>query len=299
MNERHKQILKLGIAVLVLIGILSWVGYRWFNPNTKVEYNDFTIDSTIAWLENADAGKFDVCKKDIVDKDGWFDWFQKDRSSLEKLKSRTLIQRQSIPGAPAGMKRYELKFDSKFIVMKRPKSKITEKVIVDSNGKDKITLLMADYWPSRSFYPSDMTLTEAEKQKITAIAAMTLKKMEARDVAFFQSLYMELAKLPDYFDWNSYSAREAKHPKWTLELFKILDHGNPTPLKFIGMKAYNPAGRTGFECCSVRYSFSAEAEKKKVDYMMSVFVDRDLYLDKSAEWKLYGLWFWKEEKEKK
>ena len=56
------------------------------------------IDFAIEWQENADDRDFNDCQKDIIDSDGWFDWFVKDRKSLGKLKSRKLIHRRPVSG---------------------------------------------------------------------------------------------------------------------------------------------------------------------------------------------------------
>ncbi|MFA6717312.1 MAG: hypothetical protein WCS27_18170 [Victivallaceae bacterium] len=107
-----KQYLKLGAAVLITVGICTWVIYGLLKPELTPKYGDFAIDSAVAWLQNADRGNFDVCRKNIVDHDGWFDWFVKDRESLGTIKARNLNARREIAGAAKGMKRYELKFNS-------------------------------------------------------------------------------------------------------------------------------------------------------------------------------------------
>ncbi|MFA7185840.1 MAG: hypothetical protein WC082_13145, partial [Victivallales bacterium] len=59
---------KQGTAVLVPVGICAGVIYGLLKPDVTPKYGDFAIDSAVAWLENADQGNFDVCKKNIVDR---------------------------------------------------------------------------------------------------------------------------------------------------------------------------------------------------------------------------------------
>lgn len=290
---QRTQYLKIGIAVLITVGICGWVTYSLLNPGTTVRYNDFAIDSAVTWLENADRGKFDVCRKNIVNNNGWFGLFIPDRQSLDKVKARSLHFRRKLPRTTKGMKRYELKFNSKFSKIVHPKSEVTERMIIETDGGKQFKVLIADYWMSRAFVPSDLSLTENDKQQIMNIAGRILKKVEARDIEFFKRSCAELAKLPDYFGWSKYF----KNPKWTIMLFKILEKGNPSPFKFTELKSFAPAGRTGFECSGVRYRFSAEDKGEKANFKLSIFVDRDLYQNKSAKWKFHGIG-WNKEKKK-
>ena len=210
MYERRKQILKIGAVALVTIGLCGWVVYRLLYPDTTVQYNDFVIDSAVKWLENADDGDFGECRKDIVDKDGWFDWFVKDRKSLKDLKQRNLLSRSALSGTPAGMKHYELKFDSKFSAMKHPRNKVAERMIIESDGKKQFKVLLADY-PRVTFYPVKRpTLSENDRQQFMAVAAKVLRKLEARDIEFFKHEYAKYAKRESYFGWNGYWLGQAK-----------------------------------------------------------------------------------------
>lgn len=56
----QKAYLKTGIMLLVTLAICDWVVYGLFFAKTTTRYNDFTIDSAIAWLENADSRNFDT-----------------------------------------------------------------------------------------------------------------------------------------------------------------------------------------------------------------------------------------------
>ena len=51
---QNKVLLKTGITLFVAAGLCYWVIYGLLNPKITVRYNDFAIDSAVAWLENAD-----------------------------------------------------------------------------------------------------------------------------------------------------------------------------------------------------------------------------------------------------
>ncbi len=288
---QSKRYLKTGIVALVAIGLCVWVTYRLLYPDATIHYNDFVIDSSITWLENADDGDFDICRKDIVDKDGWFDWFIKDRKSLEKIKSRKLLTRSELPGGTGGIKRYELKFDSNFSMMKHPKSRITERMIVENDGENQFKVLLADYPKVKFEGVERSSLPERDKQQITAIAAKVLKKVESRDIEFFKRSYAKYATRKNYFGWNEYWLKAAKNPKKTRELFEILDKGNPTPWKLMELGVSVPVGRTGFEAGGTEYRFSTVNNGKKENFKLLIFIERDLYQNKSAPWEFYGLWW--------
>ncbi len=298
MQEKHKHMVKLVLMILALTGILTWVGYRFFHPNTKIEYNDFTIDSAITWLDNADAGKFDVCEKDVVDKNGWFDWYKKDRATLKDLKKRSLLQKQTLPGESKGLKRYELTFDSKFSAVTRRNAKVSERVIVESDGKQQFKVCIADY-PRLSFTPMDQNFSESENKLVTALAEKILEKINRRDIDFFKRSFAEYAQRANYFGWNGWWLQQAKKPTKTLELFKILDNGNPSTFKFNKVRSCITRGRTGFQSNGVEYRFSINEKGKQENYKLEVFIERDLYKDKSAPWAFWGFWFWKEKKKEK
>jgi hypothetical protein len=142
-------------------------------------------------------------------------------------------------------------------------------------------------------------LTENEKQSISNIAEDVLKKVYARETAFFKQAYAELAKQPDYFHSNKWLAAEAKTGRTIAGLYNVLSNGKPSPFKFENLELFAPAGRTGFECSRVYYSFSAEKEGKSRNFMLFIAIDRDLYQNKSAEWKFFGIWFWENKENKK
>ena len=288
-KQQRNARLKTGITVIITIGICCWVVYGLFNPKMTMCYNDFAIDSTVSWLENADRQDFDVCRKNSVDSDGWFDWFMKDRKSLGKVKSRNLTVRQELLDAATGMKRYELKFDSQFSKFS-PKGNVSEKMIIETDGRSQFKALSADYWFANGFDFSGLTVTEEEKTRIMKVAEDALKKVDARDIAFFKQIYTEWSQQPDYFQWNNRFPVEAK-TKVVSNLCDVLAKGKSSPRKFTKLDTYIPVGRTGFQCSAVSYSFSVTTKDKTQKFMLRIFVDRDLYQDKSAGWKFNALWF--------
>jgi len=296
-KQRRKAYLKTGIAILVTAGICGWVTHSLLNPRMTERYNDFAVDAAVDWLENADHGKFDVCNKDITDAGGWFNLYTRDRKSLGKVKSRSLSTREELPSVNNGLKRYELRFGSSF--SESPKD-VLEQVIVESDNHSRFTVINASYW-LYSFRPTKAGMrifTEDEKQRIKTVAENVLKKIDARETAFFKQAYAEWTEQPDYFHWKSWIAAEAKSGKIIANLYETLSKGKLSPWKFSGVNAFTPVGRTGFECSSVYYSFSVNSEGKSRNFIVQIGIDRDLYLDKSAEWKFFSLWFW-EKKEKK
>jgi hypothetical protein len=284
-----KANLKTGIAVLIAAMICGWAAYKLLNPRMTERYNNFAADSAVDWLESADREKFDACRKDIADGDGWFNLYMRDRKSLGKIKSRGLSSSQELPAVNSGLKRYELKFASSF--SESPKD-VLEQLIVESDNRSRFTVINAGYW-LYNFRPNKtgVSLTEDEKQRIKVVAEDVLKKVDARETTFFKQAYAEWAKHPDYFHWKSWIAAEAKSGKTIASLYEILSKGKSSPWKFIGMNAFAPIGRAGFECGSVYYSFSVNSEGKSRNFTLSVAIDRDLYADKNAEWKFFGLWF--------
>ncbi|MDD5596723.1 MAG: DUF4974 domain-containing protein [Victivallaceae bacterium] len=284
-REQRKQLLKVGIAALFAIVLCSWAAYRWFNPGTE-RYNDFVVDSAIDWLENADWGYFDDCRKDIIDKNGWFDWFVKDQKSLGKIKSRKLIHRRYISGGTRGMKRYELKFNSKFSQFS-PQCKTIEQMIIETDGKKQFKVLIADYWMGNGVKPIFFKPSENTRKQIMAVAEKVFKKAKSGNIEFFKYAYSEIDKKTDYFNWKPYLV-SVLNPERAERLYKVLNKGNHSPLKLDDLKTYVPVGRTGFEASWSEYLFSVENQGKKVNYILIVIINRDLYQNKSAEWKFGG-----------
>ncbi|MHB9138769.1 MAG: hypothetical protein ACYC4Q_05135 [Victivallaceae bacterium] len=295
-NWRRREYLKTGIVALITIAICGWIGYRLLTPGMTERYNDFTIDSAVDWLENADRDKFDICRKDIADADGWFNLFMRDRRSLGKAQSRSFSSRQDLPTVESGMKRYELRFGSSF---SKVRTDIQERLIVESDGKSKFQVINAGYWlyylvPDRAV---KRVLTADEKQQIMTVADNVLKKIDARDTAFFRQTYNEWAQRPDYFHWKNSMVNEAKSCKNITTIYEILAKGKASPRKFSGINTFVPVGRSGFECSNAYYSFSVISEGQTRSFTLNIGIDRDLYEDKSAEWKFFNLWIW-ERKEK-
>lgn len=295
-RERRKQYLKTGLAAFVALALCCWVAYRWFHPGMTEKYNDFAIDSAVGWLEKADRQDFEACRKSATDAAGWFDWFVTDRKSLGKVKERTLAIRQSLPDAAPEMKRYELKFDSRF-GKSSSRGSVSERVVVETDGKSRFKVLAADYWLSRGIEFSGHPVGDTEKARIKAAAEQALKKAEAGDMAFFKRIYGEWLKGPDYFGWQKYIVNDAKDSKNIAGLGELLRKGKATPFTLARLDTYIPLGRTGFECSSVVYRFSVNINGKTQNFNLRMFVNRDLYLNKDAEWKFAHLMF-REEKKK-
>lgn len=296
-NWWKKEYLKTGIVALITLVICVWIGYRLLSPRMTERYNDFTIDSAVDWLENADRDKFDRCRENIVDADGWFNLFMRDRKSLGKAQSRSFSVRQDLAAVDNGMKRCELKFGSSF---SKSRTDIQEKLIVESDGNSRFKVINAGYL-LYSFVPdraAKRVLTADEKQQIRTVADNVLKKIDARDTAFFRQAYTEWAENPDYFHWKDSITTEAKTCKNIMNLYEILAKGKASPRKFSGINAYVPVGRSGFECSNAYYSFSVNSAGETRSFTLLIMINRDLYADKAAEWKFFNLRLW-ERKEKK
>ena len=290
-NWQNRQYWKLGIAALIAIGICGWVIYGLMKPKATPAYGDFAIDSAVTWLENADCGNFDVCRKNIVDHDSWFDWFIKDRKSLGKIKVRSLSSRQELPGAAAEMKRYELKFNSRYATMSKlfPISmnrehlnNVTERMIIETDGKKLLKVLISDYWKSHKW--KELEVDADEQAQITTVAKSVLKKFEERDAASFRQQYAELLEMPDYFGW--YQASGLKTQKRLFDLFKLLDNGKVSPWEFTHLGVYTPSGRTGFKDSQILYHFSISANGKVRRFTLMMLMNYDSYQNKSSGWKL-------------
>ena len=294
---RRKAYLKTGIALIATIAICGWAAYGLLNPRLTERYNDFAVDSAVDWLENADHDKFDICSKNITNADGWFSLYKRDRKSLGKIRSRSLSTREELPGAGSGLKRYELKFGTSFSESPRD---VLEQVIVESDNHSRFTVINASHWPY-FFRPSKSEkriLTDDEKQRIKTVADNVLKKIAARDTAFFKQAYTGWTEQPDYFHRKNEIATEAVAGKIIASLYEIMGKGKMSPWKLGGINAFLPVGRSGFECSSAYYSFSVNSEGKARNFVLQIVITRDLYMDRLAEWKFFSLWFW-ERKEKK
>ena len=292
-NSRRAKLLKNGIAVLITLGVCGWVAYGLLKPKMTERYNDFAIDSAVSWLENADRQDFDACRKSAVDSNGWFDWFTADRKSLGKIKLRNLSSRQELPGASDGdgIKRYELKFGSQFSETANLKIYVFERMIVETDGHGQFKALIADYWFSGNLKFSECPVTESEKTRIIAIAEDVWRKIDARNITFFKQTYGEVARQPDYFQWFKGFANEAKVSASFKNLFEILAKGESSPRKLTGLYIGVPAGRTGFKSCVVFYNFSVNTKGKNQNFALVIFLERDFYQNKFADWKFSGLSF--------
>lgn len=286
---RNKQYLKPGIAILIAIGICGGVIYGLMRPKSTLAYGDFSIDSAIAWLENADRGNFDMCRKSAVDHDGWFDWFVKDRKSLGKIKERSLISRQELPGAAVEMKRYELKFNSQFSCV--PKNHATERMVVETDGKKQFKILMTDYWLPYNWgnwKEKELNITDETRTRIMTAAGKILKNIEDENPAFFKRSYAELTKKPNYFGWWRFSDYLNEQ---VLKLFKFRREGKPSAWEFYQMKIFSPLGRTGFESSRVWYHFSVTGKRKTKKFVVIIFMSHDGYQANAPDWEFYGLGF--------
>ncbi len=296
-KQRCRHLLKICLAALAAAGLCGWGVYRWFNPPSEYA-NDFTVKSAIAWLENADAGKFDVCRKNIEDGD-WFAWFEKDRLSLEKTGGRELFQRREIAGASAGMKRYELKFDTRFRMFKNPRNQVTERVLIESDGRQKYRVLLADYWLRRAFdNPLRRTPSKEEMNSIRALSGKVLEAIEGGNADFFKEAALVQMKGADYFGWKKYRLAELRNGKRITALNNLFRNQQTSPRKFSGAGITSFRGRTGFEEASVRYRFTVDKGKRERNYVLVIGLSRDFYLDKSAPWRYEYIYSTEVKKEK-
>jgi len=291
-RQRKKQLLKLSLAALTAVSLCTWVAYRWFYPPSE-QTHDFAIDSAMAWLENADRQKFEVCRKDVVDDSGWFDWFVKDRTSLGKKRFRELYSRQEVPGAAAGRKRYEVKFDVRF--QASPGDNL-ERVLVETDGAKEFKVCGADYWFSHGTRYSGLPLTESKKKQMMAAAATVLAKFDAGDDAFFRRAYREECQRPDYLNAHKYHGE-----KWSQRLLTALKNGRAKPWQYVNCNGAVPAGRTGLELGFVYYRLAVNSGTGPVkDYWLLLLMQRDGYRDGDrAEWLFSEVRFWEARKSKK
>lgn len=275
------------------------------NPETTAKPDDFITASARKWLELADQGKFDECRKNIVDSNGWFDWFERDRKSLGKMESRKFSSRRELQGAGNGLKRYELKFACEFSEMHpnlwlpTPEN-ADEEIVVESAGIAKLTVINACYWPY--YYRGNMAkirpLAKYEYSRVKTIIEDIFKKIDARETTFFKQTYAEWAKQPDYL--HDKKGFEVQYNKKLAKLYDILSKGKPTPWKLEKEEdVLNSIGRTGFEHADFLYSFSVSAEGRTKNFMLWIMLVRDLYSDEPAEWKFYTLWPYEKQEKKK
>ena len=278
----RKQWLKAGLIVLGVILTISWTAYRGFRSSPE-PYHDFTIDAVVSWLENADRRQFPVCGRNITDNNGWFEWFIKDRNSLGNMKSRQLALRRELSTRAEGMRRYELNFDLQFGKKQSIPDQLTERVIVESDGTEKISVVRVDYWYSGFLgRPETRPATDDETTSVMSVVNHVLEQMDAGNTAFFQQQYKECLKKPDYFGMGHFIRQELKTPQRIKEICELLHHNQRS---LLGVEFMMFPGRTGVEIGTANYKFAAKKNGLSEDYVLQIMVSRDHYQDQSASWE--------------
>ena len=280
-RQKYIQLAKIGAAALTAVSLCCWGIWRWYNPPAE-EYNDFVVASAMDWLQNSDRGNFNDCRKSCINSKDWLECFIKDRKSLGEIQSRIFYYKNQKAKESTKIKLYELKFASKFSKTTHPKSQITERIIVKSDGEKEFKVLSCDFWLSKAFSLVNIALDENEKSKIMLVAKNVLNKLKKRDIGYFRKAYLEQTKKPDYFKRNIYFLNN----KRLVKQFKIIKGINISQAKFQSFKAFSLAGRTRYELAVVQYNAGSKDHKK----IIRISVCRDLYLNKSAPWEFYSFW---------
>ncbi len=121
-------------------------------------------------------------------------------------------------------------------MFKNPRAQVTEQVVIESNGRDKFKIRMADYWLRRAFAkPETRVPTEVEKKKLMKLTSEILQQAEAGNIDFFKQAYFAQRNDPDYFGWKKYMLAEAKNPKRAIETCNLLSRNQVTSKKIAGV----------------------------------------------------------------
>ena len=161
---------KIGLlaALLVAAAVMSFrYGLSNMNDNSIREP---TIAAADKWLKDADNLKFDICKETVVDSNGWFEYFKKDRIALGDFKKRNFkIKSEGASGDGSScLLIYEVLLNKK---EKTPP--LTEKITLNRDAQGKYTVCGVDYsyprgiqvWKGSPYEGPDL---EAIKQKANA-----------------------------------------------------------------------------------------------------------------------------------
>lgn len=176
---------KIGLLfVLLIAGIVMSFHYGLSNMNDN-SIREPTIAAADKWLKNADSLKFDVCKETVVDSNGWFEYFKKDRLGLGDFKNRNFKIKSEGGGS------YLLIYD--IALSKKEKTPpLAEKVTLSRDKSGKYTICGVEYsyprgiqvWKGSPYEGPDL---EIIKQK----ANVCTLNFDNASIGYFETMFRQ------------------------------------------------------------------------------------------------------------
>ncbi|MFA6715070.1 MAG: hypothetical protein WC082_11170 [Victivallales bacterium] len=175
MNKNNLKVIVFSLAVILAVGFAV---YRFITLNDDFEIDDAEARNALKWLRAADKGDFDDCRESAAAAEKWFDLFQKNRESLENLKSRQLRSKSIGRNGT-----YKIIFKSEF--SKAPK--IDEVVWISKDAK----VHQVEYQYSRMPFPrrnQQVDGSPEEIQEVSSAISRAINAMKTLDVDFFNQV---------------------------------------------------------------------------------------------------------------
>ena len=175
------QKLKIVALICLVVVAASFAFYRFFGLSNEIKIEDKDALTAAKWLQMADEGNFEECKKSTEAPEKWFELFKANRESLGKMISRHLKSKTAVPKSK--IKIYKIIFNSSF--KKAPK--ISETVWIGQDGK--IWRHRYDYLrlPRPSWRSKDLG-TANEIAGVRNAVAEAIGAMKSFDVEFFDQI---------------------------------------------------------------------------------------------------------------
>ena len=169
-NPVWRRRAKIGLLTISLIAGVALSFYYGLSNMNDNSIREPTIAAADKWLKNADSLKFDICKETVVDSNGWFEYFKKDRIALGDFKKRNFKIKSE--GASGNGSSYLLIYE--VLLNKKEKTPpLTEKITLNRDLQGKYTVCGVEYcyprviqvWKGSPYEGADL---EAIKQKANA-----------------------------------------------------------------------------------------------------------------------------------
>ena len=174
---------RIGLLFILLVsGVVLSFYYGFSNMNDN-SIREPTIAAADKWLKNADSLKFDVCKETVVDANGWFEYFKKDRVALGDLRKRNFKIKSEGSGG------YLLIYD---IFLNKKSPPLIEKITLNRDAQGKYTVCGVDYSYPRGIQvwkgsPYEGTELEVIKQK----ADVCTLNFDNASIGYFETMFKQ------------------------------------------------------------------------------------------------------------
>ena len=255
------------LSSIFFIGLLVLL-YQSFWQSDDPKIDDKEALSALKWLQNADDGKFEECKKSAGSNvNDWFDLFEINRNTLGKLKERKL-KSKAVP--KNGI--YKVTFNSSFEKAKA----IYESVWVDKDAKVWQAKYSYKRLPSPSWKSSDVGSPE-EYKGVTNAVNKAISAMKQYNVEFFDMITLRREKF--------------RSGKRIVNNIKKADEKTGKPTKIIVGKRLRFArdfpgctelvGAIAYATCT--YTIKGKPFRRNI--AMTIYIDKSR---KKPEWQIYS-----------